>query len=316
MTTNEYDWYFAALNDVGAIGKSLPVHENEPQPGFYRKRRGKGGPYQPVAIWRNDGNLTAMLGEDIADPFELWTWVCRQPVTEEAYRAAVAGDPWHDEAPGIGHNAPPADDFATLADQIESAKACVAEFAKIEDDDRQAQAQSARARLNELSREADKKRTAEKAPHLEASKAVDAKWQPLVKAAKTSADQIADAMSAYETAKARKEAEERRQREAEAQAAEDARRAAEAAGMPLEPEAVPDVVPEPDPIKTTIKGGYGRAATVKVAKMVKVIDQDKAYQSMKTHPELVKLIAALAQRAVDAGHTIDGVTVEEIRKVA
>ena len=41
-----------------------------------------------------------------------------------------------------------------------------------------------------------------------------------------------------------------------------------------------------------------------------------AYQAMKTHPELVRLIAHLAQRAVDAGHEIKGVTVEEERKVA
>lgn len=315
MSTN-YDWYFAALKQPAEIGKSLPVHENEPQPGFYRKRRGKSGGWYPVAIWHDGEKLTAALGENIQDPFALWTWVCRQPVTEEAYRNAVKGEPWPDEAPGIGHNQGPASDFETIAEQIESASACVSEFAEISDDEKQAQAQSARARLNELSRDADKKRTEEKAPHLEAGKAVDAKWQPLVKSAKAAADTIAKAMSAFETAKARKQAEERRRQEEEARKAEEARRAAEPDGEPSEQAEIIQATPEPEPVKTVVKGGYGRAATVKVIKVATVVDQDAAYQAMRTHPELVRLIAQLAQRAVDAGHEIAGVTFEEERKVA
>lgn len=312
MNASAYDWYFAALANPAEIGKSLPVHDGDARPGFYRKRRFKNGPFDPVAIWpAEDGALIAKVGQKLDDPAEIWTFVCRNPVSEAAYRKAEAGEGWGDEAPGIGHNAAPADDFDALADQIESAKACLPQFASIKDEEHQAQAQSARARLNELSRDADKKRTAEKAPHLEASKAVDTKWQPLVKSAKAGADDIAKAMSAYETEKARKVAEERRQAD---EAAEKARRYAEAQGK--QAVETPRAGPSPEPVSTTIRGGYGRAASVKVVKVVTVIDQDAAYQAMKTHPELVRLIAQLAQRAVDAGHEIAGVTIEEERKVA
>lgn len=314
---NEYDWYFAALEKPSDIGKALPVHEGDPKPGFYRKRRFKQGPFDPVAIWRgDDGKMIALVGAKPSDASEIWTYVCRNPVSEESYRDAAAGKGWPDEAPGIGHNAGPANDFDTLADQIESARACVADYAQIEDDEKQAQAQSARARLNELSREADKRRTEEKAPHLEASKAVDAKWQPLVKTAKAAADDIAKAMGAFETAKARKAAEERRRQEDEARKAEEARRAAEAGGKTIEPVEIAPPPQEPEPVKTVVKGGYGRAASVKVVRIATVVDQDAAYQAMRTHPELVRMIAQLAQRAVDAGHEIAGVTFEEERRVA
>lgn len=308
-TASDYDFYFAALKAPDQIGKTIAIHDGEAQPGFYRKRKGRSGPFEPVAIWRDEsGGLVAKVGNEMADPVALWSWVCDKPVTEDAYRAvADDGKPWPDDAPTIGHNSGPANDFEALADQIESAGATVSDYEKIADDEMQSQAQAARARLNELSREADKKRTAEKAPHLEAGKAVDAKWQPLVKQAKTAADAIAKAMSAYETAKARKEAEERRRAEEEARKAAEARTPAEVQ---------PTAEPGPEPIKTTVKGGYGRAATVKVVKVATVTDQDKAYQAMRTHPELIECIAKLAQRAVNAGHEIDGVSVEEERKVA
>lgn len=320
MNASDYEWYFAALKTPSAIGsKELPVHEGEAKPGFYRKRRHKTGPFDPVAIWRDEtGKLVAMIGDKAADAAELWSWVCRHPVTEEAYRAVIDGERWPDEAPTIGHNSGPADDDEAIADQIEAAEKAVAEFAEIADDERQAQAQSARSRLNELSREADKLRTAEKAPYLEAGKAVDAKWQPLVKKAKAAADAIAKAMSVYETKKAREEAERRRQAEEARRAAEEGARKASEPNSGSAGEAPTVFVPEidPDPVKTTVKGAYGRAASVKVVKVATVVDQDAAYQAMKTHPELVRLIAHLAQRAVDAGHEIKGVTVEEERKVA
>ena len=88
-----------------------------------------------------------------------------------------------------------------LRDQIDAAKAGVGTYAKISDDETAGKAQSLRSRLNELSGEADKKREALKRPHLEAGKAIDKEWQPLVKSAKEAADGIRSALSAYETDK-------------------------------------------------------------------------------------------------------------------
>lgn len=311
-----YEFYYAALENSAEVGKSLPVHEGDPQAGFYRKRKFKGGPFVPVAIWRDGESMVALCDEKSADPAELWTFVCRNPITEAAYHKAVKTGEWDDVAPGVGHNSGDDDPFESLSDQIAAAGKNVATFSKIEDDEAQAKAQSARARLNELSNEADKIRKREKEPHFEAGKAVDAKWQPLVKDAKAGADAIAKAMGAYETEKARKAAEARRKAEEEARKREEERRAAEAAGKPA-PEPEPAPISEPEPAPTTIKGGYGRAASVRVVRIVaQVTDWGALWGFLREHPELKDNMIRLAQRALDKGHEVPGVAVDEERRVA
>ena len=63
---------------------------------------------------------------------------------------------------------------------------------------------------------------------------------------------------------------------------------------------------------TTISGAYGRAASKKLIKKALVVDYAAATAAMVTHPELRALVDKLAQRAVDAGVTVPGVTVEEV----
>lgn len=312
-----YDYWRNAL--AGTFGS---VHDSDPQPGFYRKRTMRSGPFVPVAIWEHDGKMIALVDGKQADADDIWTYVCQHPVTEEAYRARSEGKPWPDEdaavteslvPPSVGHNEPPNDEADSLAAQIEAASKNAAEYAEIKDDETAAKAQSARSRLNELSRSADSKREAEKKPHLEAGKNIDAKWQPLVKAAKAAADAIAKALSAHETRKAKAADEARAKAEAE-------RKAALAKQLAAHPEAPQPPAPLP-PIPETvapqpIRGAYGRAATVKVVKIARVTDYDAAYGYLKLHPEMVQLIDRLSQRAVDAGHTVPGVEVSEERKVA
>lgn len=97
--TASYDYWRNAL--AGHFG---PVHEGDPQPGFYRCRilPGKDSPWTPIAIWPlDDGSLTAMkhafVVEQplIVDAGEIWTWCCDAPITEEAYRAVAENKlPW------------------------------------------------------------------------------------------------------------------------------------------------------------------------------------------------------------------------------
>jgi len=296
---------------TGAFG---PVHDSDPQPGFYRKRTVRGGPFVPVAIWDELGQMVALVDGKQADAEAIWSYVCQHPVTEEAYRERVATGKWHDEDGGIadsltppsaGHNEPPQDDADVLATQIEAASANAKAYETIADDATAAKAQSARARLNELSGIADKRRDALKRPHLEAGKAIDARWQPLVKAAKAAADAIARALSAHETRKAR--------------AAEEARRATERAAQEAQQKAVgvpqPVVVPAaPEPV-ATIRGAYGRAAAVKVVRVAKVEDYAIAVTYFLGNTEFRAMIDKLAQKAVDAGIAVPGVIVTEERKV-
>lgn len=309
-----YDYWLNALK-----GEFGPIHEDDPQPGFYRKRTGRAAGYAPVAIWEMDGKIVAMVGEQVEDAAAIWSYVADKPVTEEQYRDRVATGKWWDEddsvtaslaVPGAGHNNPP--DVDTIKDQIEAALQAVATYAEIGDDTAAAKAQSARSRLLELSREADKKRELEKKPHFEAGKAVDAAWQPLVKSAKEGADAIAKALSAHETAKAREAA------RLAAIAAEVQRKALEEAQAraPIGVTVEPEPAPTPPPVAAVpIKGAYGRGASVRVVKTATVADQDAAYAYLRNQPDMVALIQKLAQKAVDAGFTVPGVTVEEARKV-
>lgn len=301
-----------------------PVHDSDPQPGFFRKRTRRAGPFVPVAIWEQGGKILALVDGKEADAAEIWSHVCQYPILEEWYRARMMGQPWPDEsaavteslAPAAGHNNPPTDPVEVLKGQIEAASAGATEYAEIKDDETASKAQSLRSRLLELSGDADKRREAEKKPHFEAGKAIDLKFQPLVKAAKAAADLIRDALGAHETRKAR--AAEAARLEAEnlrIKAEREAVKAA-AAGKPLPQPPAPSA-PEPLPAPAaTIRGAYGRGAAVKAVKVAKVIDQDAAYTGLKAHPEMIALIAALAQRAATAGITLPGVEVTEERKVS
>lgn len=299
-------WQKALAGDFG------PVHDGDPQPGFYRKRTGKAAGYVPVAIWEDFGKIVALVDGQPADASEIWTYVCPHPVSEAHYRERVATGRWFDEdeavTASLAHDPQNSDvpEAEVFKDQIAAALEAVATYAEVSDDITAAKAQSARSRLLELSRDADKRREAEKKPHFEAGKAVDALWQPLVKSAKEGADAIAKALSAHETAKARAAA---------AKAEEDRKKAAEEAAKHAPLGAEPEPAPPPPAAPAPIKGAYGRGASVRVAKLATVVDQDAAYAHLKAQPELVALIQKLAQKAVDAGFAVPGVTVEETRKV-
>lgn len=317
---NPWAWYHAALNDPKQIGKSLPVHESEPQQGYFRVRRKEGG-FDPVAIYYPEGSdtLIALRGSREVRPDEIWTFCCRYPVEYQAYLYARSGGGWPDDdatvaaqvaPPAPGDNSGSVDEAETIKDQIDAALKGMDAYRKIADDATAAKALSLRNRLNELSNQADKIRAKQKEPHLEAGKAVDAKWQPLVKSAKAGADQVRDAIGAWETEKLRKQREEERKQAEELRRQQEAARAAEPAGEVLEaPAPVMQVAPAPAPIKPT----YGKTASVSVKLVVKdVTDYAALYTYMANRPEVQDLLRQLAQKALDAGRTnVPGITTEE-----
>ena len=200
--TPTYDYWRNAL--AGNFGA---VHDGDPQPGFYRKRTGKAAGYVAVAIWPDAAGMMATVDGQEVDPNVIWTWVCQHPVTYEQFKAREETGRWHDEddavTESLAHrtdtNNPPTDEAEILKGEIETASAGVAAYAEIKDDETAAKAQSLRSRLLELSGKADKIREAQKAPHLEAGKNIDARFQPLVKAAKAAADTIRELLGAHET---------------------------------------------------------------------------------------------------------------------
>ena len=325
--TASYDWWNIALTGEKIGGPSLPIHEGDVHLGFFRKRKEARGSFVGVAIFEHEGEIIALVDKRPMDAAEAFSWGARYPVSEEAYRQWDATGKWPDEDAAVaeslappGHNNPPVEDPASeIQRKIDAASANAKDYEKIEDQATADKAQSVRSRLLELAGEADKKREALKRPHLDANKEIDSKWQPIVKAGEAAADKIREALSAFATAQRKKaeaaaaEAEKvaRARILAEAKAAADAAKAVakgKPAPAPLPP--LPEHIAVPV-VPAQIGGAYGRRASVRTIKVATVTDQDKAYLAMRTHPELKELIAKLAQRAIDKGLTVEGVSVEE-----
>lgn len=97
----DYTFWQNAL--AGTLG---PIHDSEPQVGFYRRKivSGRNSPWTPVAIWADEsGNIqalqhaTVIMGPRAVDPNEVWSWCANNPITEEAYRAVAEKNlPWPD----------------------------------------------------------------------------------------------------------------------------------------------------------------------------------------------------------------------------
>ena len=89
-----------------------------------------------------------------------------------------------DTAPAIGHNQPPADDaFESLRNRVdhlaEIGRKWDAERPRIADDDQAKKASTFVAQLRDVLDRIEAAHDDEKAPHIAAGKAVDAKWKPL-----------------------------------------------------------------------------------------------------------------------------------------
>lgn len=213
-------------------GRFGPVHESDPQPGFYRTRPRAGSTSLPVAIWRDESGVHALRDGFPVDPFAVWTWCCMNPVSYETYVAAAErGEPWPEDivVPGIGHNGGPAvvDGHAAEASGVgfgaqrdpadmlrlkisvlwDAASGWLAGIGTVStqvDADRAANYAEA---FSALEKEAEETRTAEKKPVLEQGRAIDAKWKPVVGAAEDAKKAMKKALEPFLVAEAKRLAE-------------------------------------------------------------------------------------------------------------
>lgn len=315
-------------------GEKVDFNQDDPISGYFRTRRFKGGPLEPVAIWRDADGLNIQCAGKNVELSTVWPWAARNPVSYTSYTARMETGKWddvdevaHQQAENaraeIGGNNPPTDPAELLQQEIESASAGATAYKEIKDDETLVKAQTLRSRLLELSGNADKHRDKLKRPHLDANAAIDAKWQPLVKGAKAVADSIRAAMEVWETVKLQRRCAEEA-KVAEAQRAHQAaidKAAAEAAAAnkpaPAPSPPPPAAIPPAPQMHAPIKGAAGRAASSKPKLFVKSIDDiDKLYTYMRSRTEVYDTLFALAQKAVDAGRTdVPGITTEERAKV-
>jgi hypothetical protein len=303
VTSDLWHWWRTALANPASIGAELIVTEQDIQAGYFRAKL-KNGAWLPVVFWfsENDGSLKCLHGRVAVTKLDhmtdLWLRCCRNPISTAQYKHWEADGSWADVDAAVAEqlrssNAADVEPEVLLADQIASALAGVSDYATVDSDERAAAAQSLRARLLELSGQADRVRVKEKQPFKHAADQVDARYMPLVKDAKGGADQIRAAVSAYET---RKLAELRRQ-EAE-------RRAAEA----------PPV--EPEPIAAQVKGGYGKAAHVHRKRVVdEVVDWAALFMAYVDREDVRSLLLRLANADLAKGVAVPGVTTKEVADV-
>lgn len=101
----QYQWHKNAL--LGHFAEDLPV-ETDPQPGFYKRRLVRGGPFVPCRIWIfspvdengdlvGDEKLQAECNGKFADPESQWEWLRSMPITEAEYNYLVAAIDWAKE---------------------------------------------------------------------------------------------------------------------------------------------------------------------------------------------------------------------------
>lgn len=91
-----------------------PATTDDPQFGFWRRRLGRGGPHQPVALFPDalSGECMCVAGARYAPAHRVWRpWL--EAISEEAYRAAVAAGRFPDDLPTADPSAPFTTDLRT-----------------------------------------------------------------------------------------------------------------------------------------------------------------------------------------------------------
>lgn len=291
MTADQWQWWRNAL--AGEVG---PIHEDQPMSGFFRVRN------DPVAIWREGDDLMAeRAGKPVSDVCALWTYAAKRPISCELYEAvAERGEPWPDEIDvpaGLGHNAP--DEHAAVTDELDTLCKSWSDWlasvgGTIATQEHADKAATYAERIKQIEKRATEAHKVEKAPHLEAGRAVDAKWKPLASDAAFAARTVKDAVGAYLVA-------------------EKSRREAAAAKIQAETGAEFEAVP----VRT--KGG-ARAVTLRTVKRAEITDVAAlaAYLASMSNPptEWLDVMRTAAERMLRAGVDVPGAKITETQVAA
>lgn len=308
---DQYDFWRRRM-----AGEVVPIHDGEPQAGFYRLKT-RDGNWQAVAYWfATDGSLRCRVGgKDINEQTacERWPWASKSPITHEVYKAVIAGGPWPDQHDGVtrdranSDNAPADESFDGLKDRIEDlardADALIKAGAAA-DQSAADRASDLANRLAELHKSADIARAAEKRPHDEAARAVQAKWTPLMGTAEIYKRIKAVVITPFLVA------EDTKRRAAETAARLAAEEAAKA-GQPI---------PEPAPAvqRAAPKAGSGgrRSVALRTVKVITISDRAALLAFFAANEQITEVLQKLAEKATAAGVAVPGVTVTEEQRAA
>lgn len=294
-------------------GQNPSLPDLMPQPSCYRDRD------DPVMIRVLGDEMFAWLGRkgqqkkvraDAGFAETRFSFFCRNAIPSKLYDEVTNhGAAWPDAAPDvrgeIGDNLP-SDPFERLLVELESHEERVAAFLQqeITTEDQATKAGLWSSKIAGIGKELDGMREAEKRPHDEAAKAVQAKFKPKVDLAAGLARKLKDHMAPWLLAKKRRaEAEERERQEA-------SRKAAESLEMPA---------PEPAQTRAPSKVVTG-GVSVRTRQIAVITDLPAACAFYATWPnpprELVKLIEGFAEKNLKAGSAVPGAELKTIESVA
>lgn len=322
---DNYDWWRKAI-----AGENPPIHENEPQAGYFKVRR-KGEPWEPVAIWPVGGELVAIRSGKSVSVSDIWTWAARHPVAHKVYQDAVDGKGWPEDidadiaavkaeqaAPGpaeatIGHNSAP--EHEVLMGEIETLDAAFDAWIKerggtITTEEDNAKTVTWQERYAALAKKAKDTHEALKRPIIEAGRTIDANWKRPQERAKAGKDKVGAAALAYRVEK------DRLRREAEAKAAEEARIAREAAAKAAAEAAEKgeEAPPPPPPVQVARPAPTG----LRTVSVTQITDLRAAVLAiLDADPQQVDIFDAVkkvATRMIKAGVPVAGAAIVEEKR--
>lgn len=357
MNPKHYEWWNKAIADPHLIGHALPVNPNDPQCGYYRTRRG-----DQVAIWYDgDGLMVALEGSRAVDPVDIWSWCAKYPVSWFAYQQKRDTGRWPDDPPvietkhtniaapapaGIGHNMPP-EGFETVQalalQEIELGERYLKEPITTHEQANQLGVWA--TTVTKLATDAERQRKAEKEPHLEAGRQVDAKWNPLIDELKALAKRIKSHLDGWMKEQDRLEQE--RQRKAREDAdririeAEAAAMAAAAAAEAIERADVGQALDKSviDELQTATAeaerkqrelaeaeraaearkvqaGRTGAKVSLREFTTFKITDRDVFLTAVKNDHEIEAALEKIARRFAKEGIAVAGMEIVRDRRVA
>ncbi|OCJ05281.1 hypothetical protein A6U87_14855 [Rhizobium sp. AC44/96] len=334
--TDIWSWWTNAL--TGNFG---PIHDGDPQQGYYRTRF-KDKPWEPVAIWFEDGKWHAMRGERQIDASDIWTWCCRNPITYEAYTKAIEGGGWDDEPETtFGDNKPTdLDPYQALLHEFAAEKEQAEAFMK-KPITTQAEADRAAIwskRLSTIAKKATDLHKVEKQPHLDGGRAVDDKWRGLKDEPDAISKQLKRHMDAFLQEQARKERERQAAARAEAdriqREADAARVAAEKAAAQNDNDAAAvaaqnNAIAEAERLaqqaaqaerdaqaRNASAGRTGAKVSLRTFVFAEITDFDALLMALKDRPEIKEVVETLANRAAKSGVELAGMAIRSEQRAA
>ena len=313
------------------------LHADHPVPGFYKMRRHRDGPWQPVAIWRKDGELVCAVGREktATDPLSVWTYCAGNKVDKDAAKFAFEHGRWPDEPePVPTRSNMPADPFEALKVEAEDKQAQADAWLKAHPEIKTPTdcdlARNMQAQLLAINKRADGMFTVEKAPLLEATRACDDKYRFRA----TIADAAARLRRAYERfmvaeeTRLKAEAVAKLKAEQERVAAEHARLEAEAkkrmeddpvAALTSPVAELPAMPLFAEPVKVQAGGGVGRKAGLRDNWVGLIEDYPKTLAYFADHPDVRAAVEKLVKHTVKdskGSAKIPGVSISNQRVAA